>query len=98
MIAGVVALGSAWLFPITAALFERSPLPAPYVLGSALPFLPPLVAIACGHLALVQIRRTPAHGRRAAWAGLAFGYAGLVFVAGFELLFWLIVWIGPIQY
>lgn len=98
VVAGALGLFAAYAFPIDTFWLAKTPVPAPEVVGSALPFVVPLIAVVSGHLALIKTRRSRLRGRRAAWAGLAFGYAVLVAMAGFELVFWLIVWIRPIAY
>ena len=70
----------------------------PEFAASLLPLLPPLVAVVCGHAALVATRHNILRGRRAGWLGLALGYAGLVQTAGFIALLWFILWAKIIQY
>jgi hypothetical protein len=92
---GLFGISGLWLFPIYTIWLEKTPLPAPELIGSVLPILPPLVAVVSGHLAMRRTGASGLRGRGAAWAGLAFGYMGLVAAVGSELIFWLIVVLHP---
>jgi hypothetical protein len=97
VVAGILSLVSAYAVPIALLWVPTAPIPGPYFVASALPILPPVVAIACGHAALLATRGGVLRGRRAAWTGLACGYAGLVQTLAFEGLLWFIIRL-PIQY
>ena len=95
---GALAWLSAYIFPIAVIWIEKTPLPVPEVIGSLLPGVAPVLAVSFGHVALVRLRGPSVRGRSLAVAGLVLGYVGLLQLAAFELVFWLIVWIGPIAY
>ena len=97
-IAGVVSLASPYAFPALLLWTLKAPIPGPWLVGSVLPLLPPVVAIACGHAALMATRGGVLRGRRVAWAGLVVGYVGLAQTIAFEGLFWFIVRFSPIGY
>lgn len=97
-VAGVASLASPYAFPVLLLWTLKAPIPGPWFVGSVLPLLPPLVAIGCGHAALMATRGGALRGRAAAWAGLLVGYVGLAQTIAFEGFFWFIVWLNPIGY
>jgi len=97
-VAGGVSVVSAYTFPVALGWISKTAMPGPDLVASALPLLPPVVAIACGHAALVATRRVILTGRRAAWTGLILGYVGVAQVIAFEGFYWFLIWLRPIQY
>jgi len=96
--AGFVGLVSPYSFPMLVIWAGSLGVPAAYVTGSALAFIPPLVAITSGHLALARLGKPGSTTRALAWAGMAMGYVGLIELVVFEIVFWLIALYYPVAY
>ena len=96
--AGAAGLMSPYAFIYTMIWLPKTTVPGPEFVATVLPLLPPLVAVACGHAALIATRHDALRGRRAAWLGLALGYAGLVLTGTFQAALWFVIWVMPIHY
>ena len=96
--AGLVALVAPYSFPMLVIWAGSLAVPAAYLTGSGLAFLPPVVAITCGHLALGRLGKAGSTARALAWAGLVMGYVGLLQLIAFEVVFWLIALYYPVAY
>jgi uncharacterized membrane protein len=98
VIVGAAGLMSPYAFIYAMTWLSKTTVPGPEFVATVLPLLPPLAAVACGHAALMATRHDALRGRRAAWLGLALGYAGLVLTGTFQAALWFIIWVGPIGY
>ena len=98
VIVGAAGLMSPYAFIYAMVWLPNSSVPGPEFVATVLPLLPPLVAVASGHAGLMATRHDALRGRRAAWLGLALGYAGLVLTGTFQAALWFIIWVKPIGY
>lgn len=98
VIVGAAGLMSPYAFIYAMVWLPKTAFPGPEFAATVLPLVPPLVAVACGHAGLMATRHDALRGRRAAWLGLALGYAGLAMTAVFEAVLWFILWVKPIHY
>src|SRR4029079_18745836 len=80
-VAGLLGLSSPWLFPVETIWLDKTDLPGHQYLGSATAFLLPVLAIAAGHIAISRTRPGRLRGRTIGFAGLTFGYVGLITTA-----------------
>jgi hypothetical protein len=96
VVAGAVGLTSPYAFIYAMGWLPKTAVPGPEFVATAMPLLAPVVAVACGHAAFLATRSNALRGRRAAWLGLALGYAGLVETAVFEAVLWFIILYWPI--
>ena len=98
VIVGAAGLMSPYAFIYAMVWLPKTAFPGPEFAATVLPLVPPLVAVACGHAGLMATRHDALRGRRAAWLGLALGYAGLVLTGTFQAALWFVIWVKPIGY